>query len=161
MQGRLRVDEESRTVTWRATAAELWRRGITFAVAGVALPAGLLADGADEPSWLTVPVLLVVLAAAAWLVGALRAGWEIDDTGLRLDTGHRRPERIDWTELEALRVDADPGGGARLVAERRDGRVAVVEDAAPERALRGAVAAVQELGLAAPHVTVAGARRGA
>lgn len=150
----IRVDAETRSVTGRPAPRGLWLRGTAFLLLGVGLPLVVLGGG-GPPSWLTVPVLLVTVATAAWLTSGLREGWEIDDHGIRLDTGRRRPTHVPWGELGELSVEGRPSGAA-LVAHRRDGRRVELTQAGSAAPLRRAVVAAADLDLLPVHVTVDG-----
>lgn len=148
----VRVDEETRSVTSRPAPRTLWLRGTLFLALGIGLPVAVLGP-AERSSWITIPVLLVTAATAAWLAAGLRRGWEIDDRGIRLGTGRRRPTALPWGEVAALRVE-EHSDGATLVAERRNGgrlEVGRTEEAAE---LEGALAAARALGLVPAHVDV-------
>lgn len=129
----------------------------------MALPVVVLGGG-DRPMWVTVPVLLVTVVTAGWLTAALRRGVEIDEHGLRLHTGRRRPRRLGWGDVDRLRFD-DPAAvhdvtvdQPTLTAVTRSGREVTVAQSRAADDLADLLEAVHELGLVPVHVSVASPR---
>lgn len=147
MTGTVRIDEEGRRVVWRPSPTALWFRGAVFLLLGVGLPAATLSS--DPASVVTVGVLLVTAATAAWLAAGLRQGWEIDEHGIETGIGRRRTTRISWGEVRTVEVD-----GRDLVAATRDDRRLVLGQDEPGT-LWPALTAAVDLGIVPVHVEVA------
>lgn len=145
-RGRLQVDADDRRVVWRPSPAMLWLRGAVFVILGIGLPALTLGDGAS--GFVTVPVLLVTAATAAWFVAGLRQGWELDEGGLQTDVARRRSRRLGWDRVDGLEIVADD-----LVVVMRGGRRVPIGSAEPGL-LHDAIATARSLGIVPAHVTL-------